>query len=98
MRRPIRGMSKYDDPILRSLRESGYALPPAVIDFNLESRHDVDISYSTINRRLKKLSSAGLVEKEYEEGGYYGLTDLGEKYLDDDLSAGESESIEDSLK
>lgn len=98
MRRPVRGMSKYDTPILRALRESGFALPPAVIDYNLESRHGIEISYSTINRRLKYLSDASLVVKEYEDGGYYGLTELGERYLDNELSDDEIETIELALE
>lgn len=97
MRRPIRGMSKYDDTILQGLEESGYALPPAVLDYNLQSRHDIEISYSTINRRLKRLSEADLVDKEYDEGGYYGLTELGERYLDGQLSKEERKQIEEDL-
>lgn len=97
MRTVIRGLSKYDAPILRGLEESGYALPPAVLDYNLQSRHDIEISYSTINRRLKKLSEAGLVEKEYDEGGYYGITELGKRYLENDLSKDEADQIEADL-
>lgn len=82
-------MTDSDDTILEFLQDTGLALSPRAIEYNLNTRHQVDISYSTVNRRLKLLYDSGLVKKEYPEGGFYALTDKGRSYLDGDLDVSE---------
>lgn len=87
-------MNKSDDAILEFLADTGLALPPRAIEYNFQTRYDIDVSYSTINRRLRKLTAADLVSKEYEAGGFYSITELGERYLAGDLDAGALEDID----
>ncbi|MEY7852169.1 winged-helix domain-containing protein [Natrarchaeobius sp. A-rgal3] len=80
-------MTGSDDTILEFLQEYDLALSPRSIEYNLSSRHEADISYSTINRRLKLLSEVDLVEKEYPDGGFYSITNKGISYLEGELKA-----------
>ncbi|MDG5821667.1 ArsR family transcriptional regulator [Natronococcus sp. A-GB7] len=84
-------MVNTDELLLEFLEETGLALPPRVMAYNIKTRYNRQISYSTINRRLKHLKESGLVEKEYESGGFYSLSDDGRSYLDGDLDASELE-------
>jgi len=86
MRPRVSWMTGSDDTILEFLDSNSLALPPRAIEYNVTSRSDADISYSTVNRRLKRLAKAGLVEKEYPEGGFYSITEKGRKYLAGELS------------
>lgn len=86
MRPRVSWMTKSDDAILEFLDEHALAFPPRAIEYNLRTRKDVEISYTTVNRRLKELLENGLVHKEYEEGGFYSITDRGRKYLAGELS------------
>jgi len=85
-------MTKSDDAILEYLQEMGMAIPPRAISYNMQTRENVDISYTTVNRRLKQLLENGLVRKEYEKGGFYAVTDRGCQYLDGKLDAAELEA------
>ncbi|WP_254544133.1 winged helix-turn-helix domain-containing protein [Halomarina pelagica] len=87
-------MTDSDDTILEFLQDCNLALPPRAIEYNLRSRHNVEISYSTVNRRLKPLFEVGLVQKEYPKGGFYSLTEKGRAYLAGDLEASELERDE----
>lgn len=89
MRAQVQWMTKSDDAILEYLEATGLALPPRAISHNMQTREDADISYSTVNRRLKKLLDHDLVTKEYEEGGFYSITERGRKYLRGNLSKSE---------
>jgi DNA-binding PadR family transcriptional regulator len=61
------------------------AAPPKQIHLYMEDPP----TYSHLNRRLRKIADAGLVEK-VEEGGYYEISELGQRYLHDpDASAEE---------
>lgn len=91
MRPRVDWMVDRDVSILEFLHETGLALPPRTLQYNLETRRGRTISYSTVNRRLSKLEKAELVEKEYEHGGYYGITPKGRKYLAGEL---DSEDLE----
>jgi len=91
MRPRVSWMTGNDDSILEYLSEKEVALPPRGLDINLE-REGISISYRTINRRLKKLHSNGLVEKIDEDTGYYAITDKGRRYLSGKL---EPEELED---
>lgn len=82
--------SKYDDPILQFLADTGAAVPPRVILFNLERREIASPHRSTIKRRLARLQEYGLVEKVGEEG-YYEITDLGKGYVVGEVDAAELE-------
>ena len=87
MRPRVEWMTENDDSILEFLASYELALPPRAIEYNLNTRHDIEVSYSTINRRLKLLIGAGLIEKEYEQGGFYSITEKGRSYLAGDLDA-----------
>ncbi len=78
-------MSENDIPILEFLDERDVALSPKALRHNLDTREDADIPYSTINYRLKQLLNHGMVEKEDEDAGFYGITEKGEQYLAGDL-------------
>lgn len=90
MRPRVSWMTGNDDSILEYLHEHDVALPPTGLEINLE-REGVNVSYSTILRRLKKLQQHGLVEKVREKEGYYAISGKGRKYLAGDLDASELE-------
>lgn len=92
MRPRVSWMTGNDDTILEFLDQQGLALKPADIEYNINTRTSADISYTTVNRRLKKLLAAGLVEKEDEQGGRYAVTAKGREYLAGELDASELES------
>ena len=85
-------MTGNDIPILEFLEKYPLALTPREIDYNMETREGVNISYSTVNRRLKQLVEKGLVQKEDEKGGLYSITDYGLEYLAGNVS---KEDLED---
>ena len=89
-------MTGSDDSILESLDTlpEGYLVPPQAIQLNL-AREGVDITYRTIQRRLKKLAAAGLVERIEEPRGYCRITDKGRAYLTGELDAEELQLDED---
>lgn len=78
---------KYDDIILRLLDDTGAALPPRVVGFNLEYREIASPHRSTVKRRLQRLEENGYVEK-VGDGGYYMISDNGRKYLRDHFDYG----------
>ncbi|WP_353635487.1 winged-helix domain-containing protein (plasmid) [Halobacterium sp. NMX12-1] len=82
-----------DDPILELLESSSLALKPADIEYNLDTRNNVDISIRTVHNRLELLVEHGLVVKEDEQNGRYAITDRGQRYLEGDLTA---EQLEDT--
>lgn len=79
MRPAVFWMSQVDDVVLEWLDEHDIAAPPKVIHVNLERA----VSYSQVNRRLRKLEENGLVHKGPERNDYYAITDLGREYLHD---------------
>lgn len=81
-------MTQGDDRILEALESSGLTLSPRVIAFN------TDYSGNYINKRVRKLRDAGLVERVDE--GLYRITGDGRAYLAGDLSAEDLESVERS--
>lgn len=86
MRPVVSWMTKSDDAILEFLDETGIAIPPTAIAFNLEK-----ISRPTVDRRLPKLEGAGLVKRYEDPRGYYEITNRGRAYLAGDLDAEELE-------
>ncbi|WP_247729545.1 winged helix-turn-helix domain-containing protein [Halovivax limisalsi] len=61
--------------------------PPSTIAKNM------DISKGTVQQRVRILNAAGLIEKEDETGGYYRITGLGRRYLDQSLLDEEKERL-----
>ena len=84
MRPVVSWMTKSDDAILELLNESGIAIPPRAIAFNIEN-----VSRPTIDRRLPKLEAADLVERYDDPQGYTRITDRGRAYLAGELDGSE---------
>ncbi|OYR54641.1 phage repressor protein [Halorubrum sp. E3] len=80
MRPVVSWMTKSDDAILELLDECGIAIPPRAIAFNIDN-----VSRPTIDRRLRKLEDAGLVERYDDPQGYTRITDRGRAYLAGEL-------------
>ncbi|REA03889.1 phage repressor protein [Haloferax sp. Atlit-6N] len=77
-------MTGNDDKILELLAQGRLALSKKAIMVNFELS-GIDISYSTVKRRLPMLEDAGLVELVREQGGYYRITDQGISYLNEEF-------------
>ena len=92
------GMREADRPILRALYDSGFALKPASIQYNLDTRYDIGVHMQTLYRRLNHLETAELIVKEDRETGRYAITELGERLLDEDLSDEEVAEVSQRLK
>ncbi|RLM41261.1 ArsR family transcriptional regulator [Haloarcula sp. Atlit-47R] len=84
--RPVFGLTESDRSILQLLADSGIAVKPGTIRYNLRVRYDTEIAKSTIHRRLPNLIHAGLVELEDEKSSRYAITALGERLLAENLS------------
>ena len=82
-------MAKADDYILELLATAGIAANPATISYNI----DYDRSY--VSSRCRELDQAGLLDREDEARAMYRITDLGERYLNDDLTDQERERLDD---
>lgn len=79
MRPLVPWMSKVDDILLEWLDEHDIAATPKVIHTNLNTA----ISYSQVNRRLRKLETNNLVKRDSNRNNYYAITDHGHRYLHD---------------
>lgn len=73
-------MTSSDDVILEFLQDSGAAHNKQGIANNLHYR-DIDVSYTTLNRRIPKLQKSGLIQIIPGEGKYYEITEKGEEFL-----------------
>lgn len=49
---------------------------------------------STVRNRVRILKEAGLIEQTDEKRGYYQISDLGRRYLNDELTDTELEELE----
>lgn len=78
MRPVVSWITKSDDVILELLEECGIAIPPRAIAFNIQN-----VSRPTIDRRLPKLETAGLVDRYDNPQDYTMITDRGRAYLAD---------------
>jgi DNA-binding PadR family transcriptional regulator len=96
--RPVIGMRESDRPILKALADTGFALKPKVLKYNLETRYGVSVHQQTIYRRLKALRHAGLIKKEDESAGYYAIAELGQRLLDEELSDDEVAEVTQRLQ
>ena len=63
------------------------AVPPMVLSRN------TSIAKSTARGRLGELTDGGLTEKMNDTGGYYHLTDLGRRFLHEELTGEERDMI-----
>ncbi|GAA0240770.1 winged-helix domain-containing protein [Haladaptatus pallidirubidus] len=88
-------MTGNDDTILEYLHEKQVALSPTGLHINLD-REGYNISYSTVKRRLGHLEDVNLVERIDRKGGYYILTEKGQRYLSGDLGTEELEKADES--
>lgn len=79
MRPRVAWMRPVDDWILECLESSGLVLSPRVI------AHNIDYGRSYVGRRLQTLEANELVERV--DTGFYRISDLGQKYLQGELSA-----------
>ncbi len=75
-------MSLNDIIVLEFLSEYDLELPQKPLWANL-NRHGHEIAYSTVKLRVSELEEHGLIEKA--DSGYYQVSNLGERWLDDDL-------------
>ena len=73
-------MTSSGDVILEFLKDSGAAHNKQGITNNLHYRN-VDVSYTTLNRRIPKLQDAELIEPIPGQGKYYEITEKGGAYL-----------------
>ncbi|WP_226023203.1 helix-turn-helix domain-containing protein [Halomicrobium salinisoli] len=84
-------MTRSDDVILEFLEDTGAGHNLQGIANNFQDRN-IEISYTTLTRRLPKLEEAGLVRILPGQGKYYAITEEGEAYLRGDADLrGESE-------
>lgn len=73
-------MTRSDDVILEFLQEAGTGHNLQGISNNFEDR-SIEISYTTLTRRVPKLESADLLRVLPGKGKYYAITEKGEDYL-----------------
>lgn len=86
MRERAAWMVPTDDAILEYVRDAG-EVPPAVIGRNIDSHPNYT------GQRCRVLADNGLLDREND--GYYSLTELGARYLDEELESGELETDEE---
>jgi predicted transcriptional regulator len=87
MRPLVDWMTKSDPAILELFKETGIAMPPAVVSYNIQG-----VSHPTVKRRLPVLVDNGLLEKVEDQKGYYAITNRGRAYLAGELDADDLES------
>jgi predicted transcriptional regulator len=66
-----------------------FEAPPTPIALNM------NLAEGTVWQRMTVLKTAGLVERTDEERGYYKITDLGHRYLEDELTDDERQHLEE---
>jgi repressor of nif and glnA expression len=79
-------MTIWDDRILEYIEEEGSASPG-----ELENSGFFRISRSQISRRLRKLNEKGMLD--HLGNGVYVITDLGQKYLNEEIDAEEVDDL-----
>lgn len=55
---------------------------------------NVGLSEGTVWNRVRVLNAAGLIERTDEDRGYYMITNMGKRYLTDDLLDEERQQLE----
>ena len=81
MRPRVEWMTQGDERILEFLQEKDIVATPSVVAAN------IDYTGEYISRRCRKLATAGLLQRV--DASNYRLTDLGERYLEGDVTADE---------
>lgn len=82
-------MMKVDLQILSILHEADLAIPPYTLAFEL------DYGSAYMSQRCRALTEVGLLElARGEKRGLYQITDLGRRYLNEELTEAEWEQIE----
>lgn len=81
-------MSQVDEQILRVLDQVGFPLPPKAIMLGIRERYGEEAAPGAnhVSRRVRgPLSEHGLIDRPLpdEARTYYGVTELGERYLHD---------------
>lgn len=95
MQRPIQGMTGNDQHILRLLHKSTLALRVGDIQFNLNWKYNVEVPETTLYRRLATMEYVGLIREVDDSPSRYALSDLGEQYVEGELTDEEATEIED---
>ncbi len=83
-------MTRADDYILELLDKIDIAANPATIAYNI----DYDNSY--IAERCRVMDEYGLVDRVDQKRVMYEITDLGRRYLADELTPEEEAELEDT--
>jgi repressor of nif and glnA expression len=81
-------MSRVDEQILRILDQVGFSLPPKAIMLGIREQYGEDATPAAyhVSRRVRgPLFEHGLIERPHpdEAKTYYGITELGKRYLHD---------------
>lgn len=104
MRRRVREMNELDDLILEFYKAMGtpggksVAMTPMDVYENLAVlRSQTSKSKNTISRHMQILRAAGFLKVTSEDRGSYTITDLGLRYLEDDLTEMERAGIERAI-
>lgn len=101
MRPRVWWMNELDESILEFLSEINaddqVSLPPTPVWYNIAEERDLtDKETNTFSRRMNNLAAAGLLEKVDENRGYYTITDIGERFLTNDLTDQEHRDLRNS--
>lgn len=86
MRQRADWMTGADDTILEFLAETDAAFSKRGLEVNFE-QENIEVSYSTLKRRLPILEEHNLVEELETEGAWYHITDEGRAYLAGEFDA-----------
>lgn len=87
----ISWLSAVDDGLLRYMaRHPDLGMPPKTWHHNITK--ETRVSYDHLKRRLKLLEEAGLVEAEDDH--YYCISDLGVRYVNDEVSRDRMERLD----
>lgn len=103
MRRRVSGMDQIDDALLEfydliSPNDTPVWMKPGNVYRNLVTEREIiDKSNATVVRHIQKLADAGLLQAADDDSGFYAITGLGRRYLNDNLSESEREQIEEKL-
>jgi Fe2+ or Zn2+ uptake regulation protein len=89
MRKRAEWMNTASDPVLELLNESGLALPPGAIYYNLDRQMGSAPSQATVTRAIDDLLAHGFIHKPENAKTYYEITDRGRAYLRGELDASE---------
>jgi len=87
----VDGMTRADEYILRLLDDADIAANPVTIAFN------TGYNNSYVAQRCRAMADAGLVTVESDDQAMYSISQLGRRYVRDNLSAQEIREIEDEL-